>query len=573
MAGRQDIEAGRAFVSLYVNSSPLTKGLRAVSSHMQSFGTSIAKIGGMMMGAGGAVLTPLIGMAKGFADAGSAIADMSARTGVSAENLSALGYAAGMTGASMEDVEKAIRKMQQHGMGANQIGAVADKLAAMTDPAQRTAYAMEVFGKSGAALIPMLSGGSAGLEEFRKEAERLGVIMSSKDAAAADALGDAMDKVKATLKGVSNQIGAALAPAVTWLAETLATAATGLIQFVRHNRQIIVTVAAAAAGIAGLGTALVGVGGAVALAGVALSGIATLFGAILSPVGLVVGGIVAATAAFLTFSDTGRRVADTLRGDFGEAWQTIQDTVGGIADALSAGDIGLGAEIAMTGLKAAFFAGTQSIRSAWINFNKSLVNIAVEASKAIIKAFLWASQKVAGWLAEIGYKVNLFLSGQRDVLTSDERLDSMTRSLDDYYSRLAAGLVDTVDFMGGAIQDTLDASLVDGEERIAQLRAELAAHRRDAAAKAGEARRERETAPGPRWAPVYGTPEKGSSSSAVSSATFSASALAAMGQGGGPMKELVTVSKEHKRIAERHLKRMDESAASLRKLEMMMTVT
>lgn len=368
MAGKQDIEAGKAFVSLYVKNSELVKGLQSASKQLKSWGESIAKIGGGMMAASAAVLAPMGAMVKSFADAGSQLADMSARTGASAETLSALGYAAGMTGASMEDVEKAIRKMQQNGMAVEQLGAVADRMAAITDPAERTRFAIDTFGKSGAALIPMLSGGSAGLAEFRAEAERLGLVMSNEDASAADALGDAMDKVTGSLKGAAMQIGAALAPYVTQLAEIITNVVASAVNWLKNNRKLVVTIAAIAAGVAVAGAVIVGMGAAVSALGFALSGVATVLtavgsviGFVISPLGLVIAGIVAGAAAFLKFTEAGQKTVAWFSGVFGQMLATAKSTMSGISDAISGGDLALAGQIAFAGLKLAAAEGITSL--------------------------------------------------------------------------------------------------------------------------------------------------------------------------------------------------------------------
>ena len=227
-------------------------------------------IGAGLTATSGAILAPLAAAVSQFSSVGSAIADMAARTGMGAEGLSALGYAAGMTGASLEDVEKGVRKMQQNiadaaagsksaakalasiGVSAadlaglapeQQMQRIADGLAAISDPAKRTSAAMDIFGRSGTALLPMMARGSAGMEAYAEEAERLGLIMSSEDAAAADALGDATDRLWGSLRGVTLQIGAALAPAVTDMADRISACVANVTRFVKENRGLIVGIA------------------------------------------------------------------------------------------------------------------------------------------------------------------------------------------------------------------------------------------------------------------------------------------------------------------------------------------
>jgi len=474
----RDVEAGKAFVRVSVKEN--MAGLKNISRTLKSWGATVGMVGGAMTAAGSAVLAPLMGMATAFADAGSAIADMSARTGVSAEQLSSLGYAAGMTGASIEDLEKGLLMMQKKGMSTDKLVAVANKIQGMSDPAKRTAYAMEVFGKSGAKLIPMLSGGAAGLAEFQAEAERLGLVMSGEDAAAADALGDAMDQVKSAVKAAGLQVGAALAPALTAVATQLSGVVARVIAFIKAHRPMIVTVAKIALAVMGVGTAIAALGGLMAGAGMAISGLVTVLGTIgsiigvvLSPVGLLVAGVVAGTAAFLTFTETGQWLASTLMADFGTAFDTVKQTIGGVTDALKSGEFQLAGEIALTGLKLAFFQGTKSIRSMWIDFNKSLVDGLAGAAKTLVSVWRATSQKIASWLADLFYRFNLLVSGQKDYLSNEERIGARDSALNEYYDNIQGQLDAAIDGTADAIQDGLNASLEDGEARIAALRAEL----------------------------------------------------------------------------------------------------
>lgn len=58
------------------------------------------------------------------------------------------------------------------------LGDIAEKFATFRDGPEKAALAIELFGKSGADMIPNLNKGSAGMEELRTEAERLGVVFS-----------------------------------------------------------------------------------------------------------------------------------------------------------------------------------------------------------------------------------------------------------------------------------------------------------------------------------------------------------------------------------------------------------
>ena len=49
MASRGDIEAGKAFITLYIKNSLLMKGLNDIKQRMQGLGSSIMGIGGALV--------------------------------------------------------------------------------------------------------------------------------------------------------------------------------------------------------------------------------------------------------------------------------------------------------------------------------------------------------------------------------------------------------------------------------------------------------------------------------------------------------------------------------------------
>ncbi|WAC45575.1 hypothetical protein OU997_05230 [Pseudomonas sp. SL4(2022)] len=97
----------------------------------------------------------------------------------------------------------------------------ADKFQSMPDGIQKSALAMELFGRSGAKLIPLLNGGSAGLEELRKEAEALGVVISTETAAQAEVFNDNISRLGEASAGAGNQIAAEMLPALVDVSDLL----------------------------------------------------------------------------------------------------------------------------------------------------------------------------------------------------------------------------------------------------------------------------------------------------------------------------------------------------------------
>ncbi len=253
MATKKGIEAGGAYVRIFADDSPLRRTLKSAGEQIAKFSRPFvaagAKIAGAMLTAGAAAVTAT----KLFANYGDTIGDAAARIGLSAETLSELGYAAKLSGSSLEDLEKGFRTFQKGLItGSNKnvlarLGLSSEALAAMSpdaqlnaiinamrgiaDPTMRAAMAMQLFGKAGANLVPLLGASAEEMAAMREEAKRLGVSLTAEQVAAAGAFNDALDKMAFALKGISTQIGAALAPAMTYLAERVLEVAASFVQW------------------------------------------------------------------------------------------------------------------------------------------------------------------------------------------------------------------------------------------------------------------------------------------------------------------------------------------------------
>lgn len=104
---------------------------------------------------------------------------------------------------------------------------IADKFAGMEDGAGKTALAIQIFGKSGTDLIPMLNGGGKAMREAREEAKKFGMVMSDESIAAAAAFGDSLDRLKSISEGTFNQIADASLPVLNIFAEAMVDSASG----------------------------------------------------------------------------------------------------------------------------------------------------------------------------------------------------------------------------------------------------------------------------------------------------------------------------------------------------------
>lgn len=216
---------------------------------------------------------------RGFANYADSFDKMSQRVGVSTESLSELAYAANLSGTSIERVEESFKGLSQKiveavdkggdaeelfssiGLSAQDLAAstpeeqfyrVADAIAGIDDPTRRAAVAMQIFGESGRELLPLLSGGSAGLAEMRDEARSLGATVSTESAAMGAQFNDALARVQTTFQGLKNEFAASLAPILTTSATLLGRFSAFVSNLTRECPVLTTALATFGAGVVGL---------------------------------------------------------------------------------------------------------------------------------------------------------------------------------------------------------------------------------------------------------------------------------------------------------------------------------
>ncbi len=434
------IRAGRAFVELFADDSKLVRGLKRASAKLKAFGESVRNMGLKLAGLGAAIATPLLASTKVFAKMGDDLAKMSARTGFTVETLSELGFAADLSGASMEVLENGIRKMQRTlvdaatGMASaqdalamlgltvadldqlspeQQFKLIADRLARIEDPTIKAAAAMELFGRSGTQLLRMLAGGAAGIEQLQEQARKLGLTISTEDAKAAERFSDTLSILWKVLKQGVFTVGSALVPVLSQLVQWVTKVAVSAGEWIKRNKELVVTVLQVAVGIVAAGLALVTLGHAIvglskvlAILAAVVTGVGValkLLGAVLAflvrPIGLVITAVVALGAYILYATGAGAKALGWL----GERFESLRDeavaSYQGIADALAAGDIALAAKILWLMLKMEWTRGINFLEKAWLNFRNFFIKIGYDAWHGLLAVVEIVSHALeVGWV-------------------------------------------------------------------------------------------------------------------------------------------------------------------------------
>ncbi|MGV6815313.1 MAG: hypothetical protein ACWA5W_09960, partial [Phycisphaerales bacterium] len=144
------------------------------------------------------------------------------------------------------------------------------------------------------------------------------------------------------------------------------------------------------AAVIGIGIALVVAGAAIVAIGAVFGSLAaiitgvgtaigimgTVLAALLSPIGLVAIAVVGIGTAIVTTSGIGGQALDWLGEQFGKLKETVTKVVGGMADALAAGDVALAAQILWLSIKLAWEQGIAAINRAWLEAKRFFVSTA-----------------------------------------------------------------------------------------------------------------------------------------------------------------------------------------------------
>jgi len=347
------IEAARAFVRVAWEDSAIRRGISSAMGMLKSFAAGVAKVGfGNLLAQGINAATQAV---FSFVEAGAKIDDIANRTGASAEGLSQLAFAAEQSGASIEDIEKGMRRLADVETEAARGGTAASKalgrvgltakdleglspeekflaisqgLSQIEDPAERSSLAMDLLGKSGANLLPMMEDGAAGIQALMAEADSLGMTLTGDQAKAAADFDDAWQKATGTLSIVGKTIASFVLPYVTSFVNVLLQAVPVVMQFGRD-----------------LGNA-------------------------------VVSGAQRAWQAISEFT-TG----------FAPLMDAVKETFGALGAALSSGEYAAAAKVLWTSLKAAWLTGINGLLNEWLVWKKAFLDTFNNAMAAVMKAW------------------------------------------------------------------------------------------------------------------------------------------------------------------------------------------
>lgn len=160
------------------------------------------------------------------------LAQLTRRIGEAASGTKSQAEAFAKLGISVRDTNGNILK------AGDAIPLIADALQRIESPAERAAILMDMFGKSGQKLEPLLSGGAGAVNNLRDAAHKLGVVLSEEQIQKADDTADKLASVKTVLEAKFAGVVADNADAILRLAEALLTLATNAINALDRWNQL-----------------------------------------------------------------------------------------------------------------------------------------------------------------------------------------------------------------------------------------------------------------------------------------------------------------------------------------------
>lgn len=245
---------GSLVVTLGLDAAQFTAGLTKSEFDAKKWRDQVSQYAedlGVKIGAGAAIAgAALFALTKSAIDSADAMSKLASASGTTTEELSALSFAADLSGVNSQQLGETLSKLAKaindtsKGTGAqveafkalgisvtdsngnlkstvSVLTEIADRFAGYEDSIEKTVLAQALFGETGARLIPLLNNGAEGLKAIADEAEAFGLIVKTDTSKAAEQFNDTLTKLGAAARGFGNQAAEALLPTLQAVADEL----------------------------------------------------------------------------------------------------------------------------------------------------------------------------------------------------------------------------------------------------------------------------------------------------------------------------------------------------------------
>lgn len=249
------MEIFKLFGSIFIDNEEANKSISKTEEKAEGLGSKLgngiktaAKWGTAIVGGATAAAGGLMDVATKTAETTDRIDKMSQKLGLSREGFQEWDFIMSQSGANIDSMQSGMKTLvnqfDELGKGGKvatdafgRLGLTYDDLAGksreeifettisalqnMEDETERAAIANDLLGRSGSELAPLLNAGAGAVEEMKKQAHDLGLVISDDAVDAGVQFTDTMDQLKRSFGAMATNIGASVMPIVQKLADLI----------------------------------------------------------------------------------------------------------------------------------------------------------------------------------------------------------------------------------------------------------------------------------------------------------------------------------------------------------------
>ena len=365
---------GALRVVLGIDTAAFSTGLKAAGSKLAGFGSALRTAIVPIAAISTAAIAGIGVAVKGTIDAADEMSKAASKFGIPIEELSRLKYAADLSDVSLQGLGTSVGRLSKNMVSAasgagpmadaftaagiavqNADGSLrsssdvlddlADKFASMPDGAEKTALAMQLMGRSGAEMIPLLNGGSEALAKMKAEADTFGQVFTAEMGGQAEAFNDNITRLQGAFANLSADLTAKLLPYLTqftdWLVANGPQLATNAGNFIDFAAKVVAAFGSIAPALTAFSEGMHIVVRGIADAGTAATNLAAQvsagFNSVVATIQAKVAEIKEALVGFRDqFVQMGRDLIDGLIQGIKERVATAVDAVRGVASSIIA---------------------------------------------------------------------------------------------------------------------------------------------------------------------------------------------------------------------------------------------
>jgi hypothetical protein len=215
-------------------------------------GASMMKTGALVAAGGAAVVYGLKQTSDAYIQAGRETLKLQRLTGGTAEDMSRLRYVAQATGVGVDTLSTAVIRLSKSSQGSGGKSALAElgvdmndasgnarpvvdvladlatKFESLPNGIEKNAYALKLFGRGGADLLPLLNRGGEGIDALAAKADALGLTLDQTDLDNVKAYGQAQRDLSASFQALEIQVGKTVFPVFAQVLQTTTDTVSGL---------------------------------------------------------------------------------------------------------------------------------------------------------------------------------------------------------------------------------------------------------------------------------------------------------------------------------------------------------